>query len=223
MKFKVALLGIGLAVTSASAQPLLTNTFTLNLNAAIPQGNPVGVRVQFTASGLLGVAANVQVGLNISGGFNGGLFAYLTGPQGQMAVLLNRPGVTASNPYGDTHAGFDITLDGAGLNNIHDYATIGYSLNESGQVTGTWAADGRAIDPQSPGIMFDNAPTAARLQLFDHTDPNGTWTLFVADLVAGVSPPVLNEVNFTIEIVPEPGTMAITGIGAVVLLLRRRR
>ena len=87
-------------------------------------------------------------------------------------MLLKRTGITVGNPIGYSDAGFNITLDGLAANNIHGYSSS-YSINLSGQVTGIWGADGRNIDPQSGGSLFDTATTSTNLGLFQNTDPNG--------------------------------------------------
>jgi hypothetical protein len=40
------------------------------------------------------------VQLDITGRFNGDSYAYLIDPQGQVAILLNRLGVTSGNAFG---------------------------------------------------------------------------------------------------------------------------
>jgi hypothetical protein len=91
-------------------------------------------------------------------------------------------------------------------------------------VTGIYAADGRAIDPQSPGTVFDSAATTANLSVFNTTDANGTWTLFIADLTAGGGQANLNNVVLTIMTVPEPQPWALAlGDGLAIFCLCRKR
>jgi hypothetical protein len=110
-----------LAVAHIQAQTVTTNGFSLTPASAIPNGSPVDLTEQFTVSGLTGTIADVQMQLSIAGGFNGDIYAYLTNPQGQMAVLLNRVGMDGGNPFGYGNAGFNITLDGAAEDNVHFY------------------------------------------------------------------------------------------------------
>jgi subtilisin-like proprotein convertase family protein len=222
MKIKLTLLGLVLSAAVLPAQAL-TNNYSLSPNAGIPDGSPVGLMETFNASGLSGAITNIQVTLDITGGFNGDLYAYLVGPQGQLAVLLNRPGITGANPFGYGDAGLNITLDGAAVNNIHGYGSGAYSTNGLGQVTGTFAADGRAINPQSLGTVFDGASTAANLSVFNTTDGNGAWTLFIADLAAGGGTANLNNVVLTIMTVPEPQTWVMLGGGTALFWLCRNR
>jgi subtilisin-like proprotein convertase family protein len=219
MKCNVILTTLLLAAAPVWAQTVASTSYTNSAVTGIPDGNPVGVTELFTVSGLSGSITNVQVTLDITGGFNGDLYAYLVGPQGQFAVLLNRVGLTGSNPVGYSDAGMNITLDGLAANNIHAYGSVGgYSLNGT-----TWAADGRNIDPQSVGSVFGAASTAANLSLFQNTDANGVWTFFIADLAAGGGMANLNSAILTIMTVPEPQTWVMLGGGMAVFFVFRRR
>lgn len=198
--------------------------FTYNsgtVNATVPDANPVGITQTATIAGLSGFITNVSVNLNITGGFNGDLYVYLAGPSGQLAVILNRVGVTSGNPFGYFNTGFNITLDNSGAN-VHNYQSGSYTLNGGGQLTGTWNADGRNISPLSSGSVFDAASTAANLNLFNNTIPNGTWTLFLADLSGGGQSTLVSW-GMTIVTVPEPQTWAMLAGGATMLLALRRR
>ena len=221
MKIKSLILLLGLLALNGWSQSL-TSSFTNSTVTAIPDGSPVGVMEQVTVIGLGGSISNVQVTLDITGGFNGDLYAYLVSPQGQFVVLLNRPGVSGSNLFGYSDAGMNITLDGLAVNNIHDYAGGGpgtYSLSGT-----TWAADGRSENPLVAGSVLYGTPTTANLSLFQNTDANGVWTFFIADLGAGGGSASLNNVVLTIMTVPEPQTWVILGGGlALLALLRHRR
>jgi subtilisin-like proprotein convertase family protein len=216
IKFLILLLG-QLALTGWSQS--VTGSFTNSTVTAIPDGSPVGVMEQFTVGGLGGSISNVQVTLDITGGFNGDLYAYLVNPQGQLVVLLNRPGVTSINPFGYGDSGMNITLDGLAANNIHDYgSTPGYNLSGT-----TWAADGRNVNPLAAGGILYGTPTTANLSLFQNTDANGVWTFFIADLGAGGGTAGLNNVILTIMTVPEPQTWVMLAGGLAVFGLLRSR
>ena len=176
--------------------------------------------------GVGGTVTNVTVQLDITGGFNGSLYAYLVDPAGQLVVLLNRSGVTGGNPFGYGDAGMNLTLSGSVTNDIHYYQSGGYSLNGGGQVTGTWAADGRNIDPQSAGSVFSTTSSAAGLNLYtglNGGDMNGTWTLFIADMVSGGGNATLQSVVLSIMTVPEPQTWIMIGGGLALLWQMRKR
>ena len=222
MKSRLITVAVILVATTvlAPAQVITTNNYSLSPGAGIPDGSPVGLMEQFSATGLAGSITNVTVHLDITGGFNGDLYAYLVNPQGQLSVLLNRVGVSAGNQFGYTDSGLNITLDGLAANNIHSYASGGvgtYSLSGT-----TWAADGRNINPQSVGTVFDSAATGANLSLYQNTAPNGVWTFFIADLSAGGTA-TLNNVVLSIMTVPEPQTWILLGGGVILLGCLSRR
>jgi len=199
-------------------------SFTNTLNQNIPDGSPIGLVSSATVSGLVGNISSMSVNLDITGGFNGNLYAYLLGPNGADAVLLNLAGVSSTNAFGYADSGFNITLtDGAP--DIHFYQTGSYTLN-SGQLTGTWSPDGRNISPASAASAFDPAGVYGldAFSVFDNINPNGQWTLFIADLSNGGGQSVFVNWSLTIVTVPEPQTwMLMIGGAGVLLALRRRR
>ena len=220
MKKLFTLLTAALLTTSAFAQ----TTFTTNIavNAAVPDNDPSGVARGFSLSGLTGVITNVTVDLNVSGGYNGDLFAYLTGPGGY-AVLLNRVGVTSANPNGYGNPGLAVTFLSGGAD-IHSYGAGGFTTNSLGQLTGTWGVDGRAISPYSSGSTFDLTGRTALLTSFIGTNPNGTWGLFIGDYANGdISTLLAYAVSITTVAVPEPGTLALLAGGGALLLAARRK
>jgi hypothetical protein len=224
MKRNAILTALLLAAAPVWAQTVVSTSYTNSTPASIPDGNPVGVTEQFTVSGLGGSVTNVQVQLDITGGFTGDLYAYLVDPAGQMAVLLNRAGVDGSNPFGYSDAGFNIKLAATG-NDIHYYDIYTPTIT-GGQLTGTWAADGRSIDPQSAGSVFASTSPTAGLNLYNGLnggDVNGIWTLFIADLATGGGSPTFSSAVLTIMTVPEPQTWVMLGGGLAVFCLCRSR
>jgi subtilisin-like proprotein convertase family protein len=191
------------------------------LNTVIPDGNPVGITESFTTGDIVGFINNITVSLNITNGFNGDLYAYLAGPNGQFSVLLNRVGMSSSNSFGYANSGFNITLDMTDAN-LHNYQSGSYSLNGGGQLIGNWGADGINISPNSSPSAFDSAGVTADLNSYYLTLPSGTWTLFVSDLSSGGQSTLVSW-GLTISTVPEPQTWAMLGSGAAMLFAFRRR
>lgn len=221
---KHILLILGLSAGAVMGQG--TTNFTVNVNGAVPGGNPSGLMETFNVSGLSGVISDVDVNLDITGGFNGDLYAYLVSPDGGFTVLLNRVGMSSGNSLGYGDAGMDVTLSDAAANgNIHDYQSV--DNPDGAQLTGTWAPDGRDIDPQSAPADFDSAPTTADLSVLNAGPADGTWTLFIANLSAGDQTTLVNwGLDITTVPAPEPAApalaeMGLTGVLLVVLFRRR--
>jgi len=187
---------------------------------AIPDGDLTGWSDTRTLSGIAPgqTIADLNVTLNLAGGFNGDLYAYLVHDSG-FAILLNRVGRTASNPLGYDNTGFGPTsggesfrLDDQAVTDVHGYQ-VSYTLNASGQLTGTWQPDGRNIHPLSTGLTFDAATRGARLDSFNSLDPNGSWTLYIADVTSGGGQSTMQSWGLEITAVPEVPTL----VGAVLL------
>lgn len=195
-------------------------SYTNDVNQIIPDGNPTGLSSSITLSGFTAAEIlDVNVYVNISGGFNGDLYGYLSFG-GDTVILLNRVGKTGSDPFGYGDAGFLISLDDQALTDIHLYGG-----NSGAQLTGSWQPDGRDVDPQT---VLATDPRTTSLSIFNGQSPNGTWTLFFADMTGGeVS--TLQSWGLQITAVPEPTTIALgafaglAGFGALFRCWRRRR
>ena len=188
------------------------------LNLVIPDGQASGVANFESISTPIHQISSIEVSLTISGNFNGDLYCYLQHGT-NLSVLLNRPGRTGANGDGYDDSGFAITLDdNAPRGDIHNYQGV-LRPPAGTPLTGLWQPDGRYIDPDS---VLNTDPRNAMLNLFNGADPNGDWTLFVADVSAGGTS-VLNSWQLIINPVPEPSTAALVGIGSLLLLGRVRR
>lgn len=201
---------VGVMTTIASAATIITETFTVS--TTVPDNDDIGLsdNRMISAPGLNEIL-DVDVGLVFSGGWNGDLYVYLVHGSG-FSVLLNRVGRTVLDPEGSASSGITITLDDEALNEAH------VSFPDTGVVTGFFQPDGRETDPW---FTLDTDPRLALLDSFDGLDPNGEWTLFVADQSAGETS-VLQSWSLTITAIPEPGAATI-GLAGVALLLRRQR
>ncbi len=212
-----ALFVLAVAGIDSQAQTTVTNMFN-GLNKVIPDGQFTGVSDTETLSfgdPLFANISDVKVVLNISGGFNGDIYAYLV-HDGGFAVLLNRVGKTTGNSVGYADAGMSITLSATG-NDIHSYQNFSPTFS-GGQLTGNWEQDGRDVDPQT--VLNTDAQTAL-LGSFDGLNPNGDWTLFLADVDFGQQSTLVNW-GVVITAIPEPSTIALGGLGALALALHRR-
>jgi len=216
MKTKIASLGVavGLIVSAGVAQATLYSynfTGATTINALIPDGNLAGYVNTLNVSGTgNNDIRDVNVYLNISGGYNGDLYGYLVSPNGQMALLLNRIGPGA---FGNNGAGMTVTLD--------DSATVGngglgdiQNVGGGGFVSGTYQPAGAANNLAA----FNGAGNYA----------NGTWTLFLADMSTGGQSTLVSW-GLQINVVPEPATWALiifaslTGVYALGRRMRRQQ
>ena len=198
MKTKIILIAM-LAVCTAVAQATLVDSWNSgSLSISIPDGNVAGIAggsaypdLQHTVTGLSdGGISTVEVRLNISGGYNGDLFGYLTYSDGSgtaTAVLLNRVGTA---PFYSDGSGFSsITLSDAGASSIQTF------------------------NPGS-GVSVPTATYSAYESLnsaFGGMSGNGTWTLFLADMSGDAVPNSSTLVGWGLDInvVPEPTTWAL--------------
>ena len=193
-----------------------------SLNQAIPDGSPLGFSDTRTIGPGSDEIVQVKVRLHVTGGFNGDLYIQLIHGSG-VSILMNRVGRTASNEFGYGDSGFNIEFaDDAAAGDVHAYRTSLFG-NESttlvGALSGTWAPDGRLADP---GAVIDSTPRSALLSTFIGQNPQGSWTLFVADMEGGgVS--TLQSWDLEISAVPEPNSLALVSAGLLVAVLRRRR
>src|ERR1700744_578806 len=132
-----------------------TNTQTFTVNQLIPDGSSSGLvsaqNLNFSGQQLFSIS-DLQVTLNISGGFNGDYYAYLV-HNGTLVTLLNHVGRTATDSAGYADSGLNITLSPDSANDIHNYETVFNPVG--GTLTGTWEADGRTTDPS---VVLDTDP-----------------------------------------------------------------
>jgi subtilisin-like proprotein convertase family protein len=193
---------------AVAAQQTTTISFT-NLNISIPDNDPSGVQTSETIAGLTGNIASLELSLNLKGtpdAFDGDYYIALVNGSDDFAILLNRVGVSGDDSYGYGDNGFDVTFSDSADNDIHFYQNVSYTLNADGQLTGIWQPDGENISPLSDDpSVFDNAANqqTATLSSFIGQTPDGTWTLYLAD-VDGGGTGELADWSLTIVTAPEP-------------------
>jgi subtilisin-like proprotein convertase family protein len=194
---------LALFAVSSARGALYIETFTSGGSVgAIPDGSPIGVTFSGTVSDAPGIAVvALIVTLNISGGFNGNLFAYLNAPDGTHVVLMDHPGVSGENPFGAAGAGMNITLQDSG------------------------AINGSIQNETSAAVLSGSYNAAGTLADFSGSAVNGTWNLFFADEVSGGGTSILNSWSLGINAVPESVNAALAiffGIVAIGTLVVRR-
>ncbi|MEY4388042.1 MAG: hypothetical protein RLY20_3325 [Verrucomicrobiota bacterium] len=168
MKRLLFFLSVLLATLASHATLYTTNWNSGFANGGVvPDNNLSGWADTRTVGAIpAGTFTSLSVTLNLSGGWNGDLYAYLVHSSG-FTVLLDRvgTGVSGVSSYGYGDAGMNVTLAASGTS-IHQY---GGNSTFSATPTGIW--------------MTDN--TSGSLGSFLSTNPNGTWSLFIADLSGG--------------------------------------
>lgn len=169
-------------------------TYTPGL--VVPDNDLNGVSDTENFSSSIQSISDIQISLDISGGFDGDLYAYLRHNNTGFAVLLNRVGRTAGNSFGSTDSGFNITLSSSAASDVHG------APSGSGPLTGTWQPDGRNFDPLN---SLNSTPRTALLDSFDGMAASGNWTLFVAD-TSPVGVATLQDWTLTVTGVPEPSS-----------------
>ena len=166
MKKTLLLVVTAMATVAANATLYTTNWNSGFANGGVvPDNNLSGWSDTRTVAAIpAGTFTSLSVNLNLAGGWNGDLYAYLVHSSG-FSVLLDRIGTGVSGPFGYGDAGMNVNLVATG-SSIHSYGGVN---TFSSTPTGTW--------------MTDN--TSGSLGSFLSTSPNGTWSLFVADLSGG--------------------------------------
>lgn len=198
-----------------------TEVFGFNaLNLAVPDGNPAGLANNQTINSTITTIDSVVVTLNLSGTFNGDIYAYLAHSTG-FSVLLNCAGKSASIPFGYNDDGFNVTLDDTAGNDIHTYRNQ-VTPGIGNPLVGLWQPDGRNVDPD---FVTDLSARGAMLSSFNTAGAaSGDWTLFVADMSSGDTYILQSwSMSITGQAVPESGTALLAAAGGLLLCLRRRR
>jgi subtilisin-like proprotein convertase family protein len=206
---------LAIAAGLAAALAVRADDYILSsgaINTLIPDASVSGLSSTLPGlSGEVGYITNVTVTVQLSGGYNGDLYAYIAHSSG-FSVLLNRVGRTSGNSFGYGDAGFSVTFSDIAASDIHLYGGNGGSA-----LTGTYQPDARNFDP---ALALDTTPRSAYLNSFNNLDPNGSWTLFLADMSGGEQT-TLNNWQVNVSTVPEPGPIAL-GATALALLLAGR-
>jgi hypothetical protein len=204
------------AVPAAQAVPTVepTRIFTVGADIADLQDPPVSFLQTVTDSDIFSLT-KVEVGLVLvsrgAGGFASEMHVSLNKDFGATALLLNRVGVSASDPLGLAYEGWDVTFsDGAANGDIHTSAL------SSGIQNGIWQPDGR--------ILATDTDRPLQLGVFNGGTGNGDWRLSIADLDTGGTMRLQSWSLTLTGAVPEPAEMAgVVGLGLLAVAAWRRR
>ncbi|MBN8458006.1 MAG: proprotein convertase P-domain-containing protein [Verrucomicrobia bacterium] len=206
------ILFLALPATAFGGGSAITLTQSWSGTLAIPDNSGVGASNTVTITApILDRIESVTVAIELEGGWNGDLYAYLV-HDGTLAILLNRPGRTALDDLGSGSANLIALFDDLAAGDVH------MLLPGSGNATGTWQPDGRNIDPL---LALDTTPRTKMLDGFTNANPNGDWTLFIADQNPGDTA-TLKSWTLSVTAVPETSTAMLGGMVALLALRRRR-
>jgi subtilisin-like proprotein convertase family protein len=205
MRFLVILLTLSVV----NAGTILTPTFMVS--TTIPDHDIIGIADTRSVTTSFTEITSIEVAISLSGGWNGDLYAYLS-HAGGFCVLLNRPGRTLAVPDGSGSSAISVVFSDLATADIHT------ALPGSGVVSGRYQPDGRNDDPLT---VLDTTLRSAFLDSFIGVNPNGEWTLFIADVSSGSST-VFNSWSLAITAVPEPASTMLVACGLLICLRRRR-
>lgn len=186
------LLSLGLVLLTAVAAHgslHLTNTWSAGWanGNVIPDNNASGwtdTRTFGLTPGYEMVNNTLTVALNLSGGWNGDLYAYLVNSDGGFAVLLDRVG---PGNYGYGTSGMNVWLTDV---------TLGVLGNIDSTAT-----------PSAGGLYSRDGHAGSLASFNGYNNPSSTWTLFVADRSGGGVTTVENwGLQMEIVAVPEVET-----------------
>lgn len=194
---------------------------------AIPDNEANGLAWTGTVTGSgISHIGDVNVSLQISGGYNGDLYVTLAHDTGY-AVLLNRVGSRSEDGYGYADSGFSSTFrldDQAIAGDVHTYRLSlngDHNVPVGGALAGLWQPDGRAVSPLS---ATDASPRTATLSAFNNLNADGEWRLYLADLAPVGQATLVNWGLQVTSAIPEPSTpVASALLGATGLALHRWR
>src|SRR5436190_22415082 len=212
MRKTILVIALALGALANSVQADFSVDFNSGFQngGSIPDGSFIGLADTRTLTTVpFNTIQDVNVRLNISGNWNGDLYAYLVHNSG-FAVLLNRVGRSASSSFGYSDAGMYVTFDteAGQLNDIHHYRSEpGFVLSQIQGANNLWKPDGRNINPLSSGATFDSTVPSALLTSFNGINPNGSWTFFLADVSGGAANTLTSwglDIQGYVAAVPEP-------------------
>ncbi len=197
--FALIICASALGLRSAQAATILTESYSMAQTALIPDASASGVLQSINvASSALASITSMTVTLTTTGGWNGDLYAYLW-HDGIITTLINRVGVTAATPDGNSTSGMSLTFSDAAATDVHTL---------TGALNGTYQADGRTADPAT---VLDTSARLNALSLFNSTTPTGVWRLFIADVAGGDEASLINW-GFSLTGVAAPIQLVVNGV-----------
>ncbi len=193
-------IGLLFAATAAGALSAGSPGFPGTNTGTIPDGNPSGLAVQFTVSGLFRPVGNVGIAMDLTHGWAGDLSATLISPDGRARLLVfGRLGASRIANFGDSS-------NFGGNYSFWDSATVNLwqaavATAEAAIPPGTY----RTLSAGSPGrSMLGGCPTSLRgvFQGLTPEQANGVWTLLLTDS-ATPDAGTINSATLYLDMVPD--------------------
>ena len=120
------------------------------------------------------------------------------------------------DPFGCNGAGMNVTFSDITAINIHAAG--------NGYLSGNYRPDGQDVSPTSSPTSFSATGGSITLDgTFGGLDPNGVWTLFLADVVSSAGMSTLNGWSLNLTAVPEPDVSVVALASAVACAWWSRR
>jgi subtilisin-like proprotein convertase family protein len=216
---------IGLAAVAGIAAAANAQVFTSAGPTAIPDNNPAGVNVPITVSGAVASISDITVTLrfgttgtspNREHTWVGDLIVTITSPGGATFELMRRTGST-------TPAGVGNSGDANGAYSFNDAASTLFWPNgtPAGFASGFTVVSGNVPNTTYRPARWDGSAVVATslMGAFAGQNANGAWTLNISDNAAFDQGDLI---NWEINVVPAPGSLALLGLAGLAAGRRRR-
>jgi subtilisin-like proprotein convertase family protein len=197
----VTALAVAFVFTFSPGASAVSITFSNPSPITIPSvGTATPYPSTINVSSVIGLVADVNVTLTgLSHTFPQDVGVLLVGPGGQRVVLMDGAGGSTAI------TNVNITFDDQAASSLPSSGGI-----PSGSYRPTNFFPSDVFAPPAPG-----APYGSLLSVFNGTNPNGVWSLFVQDFSAGDSGSVSGGWGLQITAAPEPSTLLLFGLGLV--------
>jgi subtilisin-like proprotein convertase family protein len=196
----VAAIGATTATTASAA----TNTYANTAAITIPDSGPGSLYPSpVTVAGANNGVTDVNLTLSgLAHTCTTDLDILLVGPQGQKALVMSDLGDCS------TVIGVNVTLDDAATSPLPDNAALTTGTYRPGD--NDWGATAEPDVMPAPAPDPDVAGTGSALSVFNGTNPNGVWNLYVSDQWSGDSGQLAGGWSLQVSTVDTPTAPAIT-------------